>query len=147
MKNIKNLWSIICRSSSIDLDTNIMSLLDVIEEITITSSLDSGTVKDGQMLQLPLEFVTMWQREGGLEKELSANINLVSIGPNGKKTESGPLKLAFEKGKPRVRLRIKSPGVVFNGFGSYKFKVMLEEKEKFVEVQEIPLEIKSSIKV
>ena len=136
-----------CRSSSIDRDTNIISLLDVIEEITFSSDLTSTGIKDLEIIQLPFELVTMWQRDGSIEKELSANIKLVGITPKGKETEIGPIPIIFEKGKPRIRVRIKINGITFNGLGVYKFKVLLEEKGKFVKVQEIPLEIKASMKI
>ena len=147
MKNIKNLWSIICRSSSIDRDTNVLSLLDVVEEITITSDLNSGGIKDSDIIPIPFEFVTMWHRSEIVEKELSINTKITVVGPNGKENVMGPIMLKFENGKPNMRLRVKVNGISFNGFGSYKFKVSMEEKGKFIEVQEIPLEIKPSIKV
>ena len=147
MKNIKNLWSIICRSSSIDRDTNIISLFDLVEEITITSDLKSGSIKNSELIHIPIEIITMWQRSESIEKDLVINVKIVSVSPNGKENNIGPVALTFEKGKPRVRLRVKVGGVVFNGFGQYNFKVLFEEKNKYVEVEEIPLEVKASMKL
>lgn len=149
MKNIKNIFSVLCRSSSIDRDTNLASLIEILEEITITSGLktENKNIEIGNVINLPFELFTLWERTGDLKETPEAKIKVTVVGPQGGEKEKLNFPLKFESGKKRMRLVIKVPAFEFLGYGTYIFKVYLEQDGKFVQAQETSLDVKAEIKV
>ncbi len=150
MNKTKNIWSLICRSSSIDIDTNAISLLEIVDEITISSDFkvsDQGPGANNIVnINLPFEIVTVWEQDGDLEKppEVHGKITLLF---GKEETEILIFPITFEAKKKRIRLRIKFAGLKFRGYGVYKFKVFLKEMEDFNLVQTMDLEVKSNPKI
>src|SRR3989344_280522 len=145
--NITNIFSLLCRSSSIDRDTNSASILEIIEEITITSDpfVKSDGNRQNNFIPLPFELFTLWERGIVVNEETICKVKISIINPQKIEKEQITVPLKFESGKKRVRLRIKSPGINFSGYGTHSFRIYLEVGGKFVTVKEIPLEIKSNI--
>jgi len=149
MKKIKNIWSIICRSSSVDIDTNIISLFEIVEEITITSNLNTPNQisERSNIVPFPFELVSFWERFTDVKDVLSLKMKISVVNPSEEEKEQAQLSFNFPVGKKRMRVRIKVPGLSFTKYGLYTFKIYLEEDNKFNLVQEIPLEIKSEVKI
>ena len=149
MKKIKNILSVLCRTSAVDKDSNLASLFDIIEEITITSNLKVGgnELDNGNILNIPFEVFTLWEREGDVKEKVSSEIKISVVDPQGKERERALIPLDFESGKKRMRVRVKVPVFEFFGYGIYIFKFYIKEKEKFNLKQETSIEVKSEIKV
>ncbi|MEK7081015.1 MAG: hypothetical protein AAB902_01325 [Patescibacteria group bacterium] len=149
MKNIKNIFSVLCRSSSVDRNTNLASIIEILEEITISSGLktENKNLESGNVINLPFELFTLWERSSDLTKELEVKIKVTVVDPQGTEKEKINFLLKFESGKKRMRLIIKVPAFEFFGYGTYFFKVYLEQDGKFIQVQETSLDVKAEIKV
>lgn len=149
MKKIKNILTLLCRSSSVDRDTNLVSILEILEEITITSNIkienqDSGK---GNILAIPFEIFTVWERSSDVNEELTSKIKITVVNPKGVEKEGVNTPLKFELTKKKMRLRVKVPVFEFFGYGTYLFKIYLEQDSKFVQVQETSFDVKAEIKV
>jgi hypothetical protein len=126
---IQHIWSILCERISTDHDTNLVSYLTCIEEITVN--------------QLPfaiplLALGSLWQTDRPSKDVLKERLILVS--PEGsEKTLIEPEDCIFEKERHRINIILN--GIPFDKFGKYIFKVQIKAKEEWKTVAEIPLKV------
>jgi len=143
--NIKHIWSVVCGSSSIDRDSNNVSLFNVIEQISLDrSEIKNAKVKHGRSdvaVPIKVELVSLWQRDISDEKQ-NQPIRLEFVSPDQKPLLSYDGNLVFEAGKTRFRFRVKLDGLRFNVAGQYNFKLSLKDStSNWVEVGSLPLEV------
>lgn len=148
MKKIKNNLAILCNSSIIDRDSNNVSIFNIIEEINVKPEgifKQNIKGKEEEIIPFPFEFFTVWERSDDINKELITNIKTSITCPNGEEKEYIEFPFSFELGKKRMRLKIKTGGLPFTGYGTYIFNVFIEENKKFNLVNQIPIDIKAEI--
>lgn len=140
---IEHIWSILCQKSVIDNDTNNLSLIDTLEELTVGLKVQSGiAIAEEVNVPIPYEVVSFWVRD-----DSSATINpllrLELFNPSNKKTKTFEHKIEFPKGTKRLRSRLKIIGIGVTIPGTYKFVVSIKEEESksFMKVAEIPLDV------
>jgi len=132
---IKHIWSILCERISVDQQTNLVSYLSCIEEITVT--------------QLPaihslFALGSIWQTDRPGEDILK--IRLVRISPDGLKNtliETDDFKLDTERHRTNLILN----GILFDQAGTYVFRVESRLKAAWKTETEIPLKVKSKVVV
>jgi hypothetical protein len=148
---IEHIWTVICQSSIIDKDTNNISLINILEQLTLTPpKIDEGK---GAILG-NFEIVTFWSRTN-LEKPATGNARIVLYQPSGEIVEQtdsnkrGPEYTIDLTVFQRVRSRFKFNGIPFLGAGVYQFGIEYknEGEEDWKEVAKVPIQISLEIKM
>ena len=133
-KLLKCKWVIPCGSSSIDSNTNLLSLSNVIDEITLTpDSKEKQFAKKDSPVFVPInmDIMVMWEREEKVEGPIELNFLLQFISPEGKvlvKNNAGVVRM--EPHHKRFRTRFQLNGIPIVGFGTYKFRVVSQDEKK-----------------
>jgi hypothetical protein len=134
---LDHLWSIVCQSSSIDIETNRLSIFNVIENLSINS-------QEGQRILVPLQFdiVSSWLRKD-ISEPVYATMRITYSSPEGENILQQELVFEITKA-PLHRTRIHFPNIPVTTSGCYKFMVDLKMNAENVwcTVATIPLFIK-----
>ncbi len=140
---MQHIWSILCSRSIIDQETNSISLIDSLEEITVgirkeDKKKDKITVSG--LFYNVVSFIVRDKTKSVQKGELSIEL----INPNKKAGKKYIQKFIMKKGIKRIRLRTAIGGLVLSSEGRYIFKVGLKkDKDKtFKTVSELPLDVK-----
>lgn len=135
---MKNIWTILCRSSSVDTDNNTISLFDCVEKLKVALK-----EKPKEIIALPIEMqlVSMWLKESD-DVEKKVNLKIDFVDPKDKVLQSNKVDFTSEKEKIRHRHRLYIKGLPITISGRYYFNTFIEqEKGKFIRVNQIPLDI------
>lgn len=143
---IKHIWSVLCQKSSIDQQSNNVSLFDVFEalEVGINPVVNIKTA-DNPEFNIPVQYqvVTLWTITDAKNNEGEVHITLIY--PDGKEKILVNSDLKFPAGKRRMRSINQIQGLPVNKSGDYHFIVELEQEGKFQKVADLPLEVKLNI--
>jgi hypothetical protein len=118
---IEHIWSVVCNGSSIDQDTNTISIYNVLEQLKVFSD-----TPDSVSLPIHLEIFSLWTREN--EKVAARGkmrMFFCDPGDNCKKKAELDIDL---KEAVFFRSRIRVDGLDLNGAGRYKFVVELQQE-------------------
>ncbi len=133
---IQHIWTVVCSNAIIDQETNLVSLINIIEELTI-----QGAPKSKGGIGIAVDIVTLWIRTNADEPSYG-NYRVSLVSPIGEvlNTVEGQLDLTIYE---RLRTRTKFIGFPANQPGRYKFKVDQEEEEskEFRTVASIPIKV------
>jgi len=136
---MQHIWSILCKSSSIDQDTNLITLRDCIEQFDITLS-----KKTEEKVVAPIEFeiVNLWSGNQS-DKTKKFEIKTELYDPKNTKINEFLGSFIFQQNMKRMRTRMKIKGLQVTSTGTYIFKVKIKEKsqKQYKEVAELPLDI------
>lgn len=132
---VQHIWTIACRLSITDKETNNVSLLQVLEEITIPQDQS----RDKKLVPAIFELVTLWARAD--ENQPTAGFGrLALLGPTGDVLLEHNYEIDLQQDN-----RIRSVGKIF-GFpvqrsGRYHFRIerKLNEADPWQEVARIPI--------
>ena len=138
----KHIWSVLCKKTIIDTDTNNISLIDVFEQLQAKVNLPQNkNIK----LSIPLEYevVNFWYKENTDKKE-EVDVEITLIDPNNKSLKSFINTITIPDNKKRVRTRLKITGLPITISGIYRFIVKIKEKntKNYKQVAGLPIEIK-----
>jgi hypothetical protein len=131
---IRHIWSVLCQSASFDVQTNNVSLLNIVEAITV-----SGDLNPAHPAIVQAELVSLWHREN-IDTAASGKMRLFYIDPNG--NQSNPIFLPIDLTRsPFHRTRINIPGLPIISRGSYTFNVeyQLQDRDEWSLVAQLPL--------
>jgi hypothetical protein len=126
--NIKNRWIVLCEQSSVDINTNHLSLFRTIEEININSPKQPLPVlpPEGVSAVFPHELVAVWSRYPEItENDLDVVAKLRLCDPNGGVLHEQDIKMTFQKGKQNLRTLIKFDQFKFKTAGEYRYELEL----------------------
>ena len=133
---ISHIWSVLCENSILDQDTKLISMINVLEELTIPD--DPAPDK---VLQAVVSLVTLWAR---------SDINVPSQGfaryaftsPSGKVLESLEQSVDLTKYE-RLRSRGRFAGLKLPEIGQYFFNIEFRENEQteWIRVAAVPLKV------
>jgi hypothetical protein len=140
---MKHIWSILCRSSQIDIDTNNLSISNVFEQLAVT--VDQPNVnKPSEPINIPLEYevVSLWTRQD-LQNKTESEVVLDIVDPKGNTLKSFSQTATMPAKMKRLRTRFRIQGLGLTTSGIYKFIIKLKEADKNTprKVSEIPLEV------
>ena len=137
---MKHIWSILCKKTVIDTDTNNLSIFDVLEEATFTPFDKEWNKEKDKPIMVPFDFelVSLWL----IEKEKKLEMLIEVCNPKGKRVKVFEKIIPFPQGKTRMRTLIKIRKFKFRGPGNYLFSVKVKDGQRYKLVAEIPLEIK-----
>jgi len=137
---LKNIWTIVCKSSSVDKDNNNVSLSEILEKIKVEIGV---TKKIDEPISIPLNFqiVSFWFNYNGKARKEIIKIEIVD--PNNKKLFEKERGVVFQKGIRRMRFR-----ALFNNFpvtvsGDYLVNIYIKSKSKkhFTKTSFMPIEV------
>ena len=144
---IEHIWSILCRKSVIDPESNNVSLTDVLEQLTATIH-DIKPLKDkpkGQPIIIPVEteLVTLWQQDEERANEITTMFEFRDS-EDRLLLSSVPHTASFNTAGRRFRMRntIKGLPLTKNGIYHFEIKLMNEKTGKFETRAKVPLEVK-----
>ncbi len=125
---IYNKWGLICGSSSVDVNTNLLSVFSVIDEITVSPPKKPlpPLPPEGISIAAQHDFVSVWSRNDLEERKVNAILRYRN--PDNVELLKKDIVLSFEKGKKNLRLILK-----FNGFklkleGEYRYEIELTDE-------------------
>lgn len=144
---MKHIWSLICNKAIVDESTNLISIIENIEEFKIQvdeiekiRKEHTDLKKDIIILPIDFEIVSFWI-DYNIKEQREANIKIELIDPSGKELNTYNFELNFPKLKKRMRTRFKILGFPFTKTGEYLFRIHLNQIGKKQEtVAEVPVE-------
>jgi len=143
---MKNVWSIICEKSSVDAQTNLLSLFNCIEEMKL--EIDKTKMAENNKVVIPvnLQLISFWTIDD-YTKEHSSEIKIELVDPKGKILNEFKNTLKSNKGNKRLRSITNLQGVPVTESGKYYYRTSQKIGNKFEIVSEVPLDISISYKI
>lgn len=140
-------WAVICRSSSIDKDRNVASLLEIIEEIAVGTlpedALKTGPIRLAGSGGNAAELVSLWWREDlDIPETVDARFRLLD--PTGKELNTQEFSIDLSADYKRMRHRLYFPALLYNGPGVYLYTLQQRSHRKggkWTTVAKVPLEM------
>jgi|AntAceMinimDraft_18_1070375.scaffolds.fasta_scaffold89650_2 hypothetical protein len=143
---MKNVWSIICEKSSIDSQTNLLSLFNCIEEMKL--EIDKNKMPKTDKLVIPVNFqlISLWTIENHA-KENMLEIKVEFIDPKGRILNEFPNTLKSKKGDKRLRSITNIQGMQITEGGRYYYRISQKKGNQFEIASETPLDVNLSYKI
>lgn len=139
MPKIKNkieaVWAILCSGSSVDIDSNNLSIFGIIEELGFVLKKEIPRIKLKNGIEvirvpIPLNLVTLYRREGDLKEDVLCESRLILVDPSGKVVQRGITEFTMKGGKKRMRLRSPLNQLALTKSGEYTIRLWLKTKEQ-----------------
>ncbi len=145
---IKHAWSVLCRKSVINRDTNSISLHDCLEQIKIDIFSPKGETKKSGKILAPLNFeiVSFWAKEKDFDKSVSFEIKIELHDPENKKLGTFSQEFIIPEDKKRLRTRINLKGLSLTSNGRYFIKIISKKNKKESQEAELPLDVMINFK-
>jgi hypothetical protein len=139
---IKHIWSVLCRQSVIDQETNNISLLNILERLSVTVKQIGLTDEDKATIPIDYEIVSFWVKKA-TNRKVKAEVKTTLISPKREKLSEQIQKLEIPAKIKRMRSRMKIQGFPVKGAGQYIFRIAIKDtnKQQFKIIAEIPLEV------
>lgn len=138
---MNHIWSVLCQKSSVDTETNLLSIFDCIEELTLAIELEK--IKSGELF-IPTSFqiVSLWTLEKS-NKPTSLEIKIELLDPEAKIISNFEQTQQIPAEKLRFRHRTTINGLPLTKSGRYFFKVSTKESpnKAYHEVAQVPLDV------
>jgi|SRR3989344_2149542 len=144
--NFRHIWSVLCTNSSIDQQTNNVSLYNVIEQIHIDKAAFEAVTKNPEevvVANIVFEIVSLWKKDESAE-DLKVEQRLDMLDPTGKLLDSvkNEFKIPAKVTRFRFKLQINGMKVTAPGEYNYVLNVKNPATGEFDEVTRVPLEVK-----
>lgn len=135
---IEHVWTVLCRTSSIDRETNNISLFEVIEQIQLAPI---GQTPERAVAPIQLQIVSLWCRSD-LERPSRGQARVAIRVPGGVESGTAIHELDLSQFR-RLRTRSMLDRIPIAGSGLYRFIVQLRQdgQDEWSEVANMPLEI------
>lgn len=136
-----HLWSILCRDVTVDQSTGLVSIFNIVENLTTDST--NPQVAQKKSLKLGLKIVSriLINEKTKSDSEFVYRISIIT--PNGDKIlpDRQLASIIIPKGKDNIRIIDDINAIPFSGFGLYKFIFEIKEGKKFKETHVLPVNI------
>lgn len=131
---IKHVWTVICSNAVVDMDTNNVSLHNVIEQLNIPES-----PKPKGFLPIHLELVTLWFKDDtDAAVKAESRVSFVSSSGETRVVATPPIDLSE---KSRARNRLIFDALPLDATGVYHFTIEMRSNGDWIEVASIPLTV------
>ena len=149
--NVKLIWSILCQESSIDTNTNNISLCKILEEIKfgirikdidkLPNKLSFDSTKP-MILPFASQLVLLWKNLSN-KPDLKFPVKIILKDPSEKIIQEIINDDIFQKGKERLRVIIPLNRFPLTKAGEYTYSIMTKQTKgaDFKEIGSIPLRI------
>lgn len=144
---MKHIWTVLCQNTSIDVESNLLSLFNCVEEMAL--SIDKTKVGDGKLVvPVKLQLVSFWTINGSNQAHV-LNVEGELIDPKGQILNKFNNIFNIKKEVKRFRNRTNIDGLPVTEPGEYTFRIKYkpENESKYQVVAEIPLNINISYKL
>ena len=138
---MKNIWSLLCTRALIDQRTNGLSLIDAIDELTVTFNTAEEMSAPTKNIPVSFEFVSLWHDEAK-ETERKLPYTIVIKSPQGEVVGEFKNEARFEAGKTRLRTLTSINGLKLTVEGKYLFQVSQTDSDKEQIVAEVPIDVR-----
>ncbi len=141
-RTIEHIWSVLCTGSSVDSQTNNVTLFNVLEQLNLTRKHDAPPInlKNGEALPFQMELVSLWRKQG-IQDAVTGTIRNVLLNPLGQEIGSQTMPLEIKSPNRRMRSRVQINGIQITGPGYYTWQVRLTDGKNDEVVANIPFEI------
>ena len=141
----EHVWSVLCYSKSIDKETNVISLLHVIEKIELEEEeLEAALAEKGPVVfPIQMELVSWWVRSDYAQPEMTTTFRLATVMPSGEEVYQPFSNINLEK-RTGWRHIIRFSNFPFRGLGLYWLvleKMVSQEPDAWQRVARIPVEL------
>ena len=144
---MKHIWTVLCQKSTIDVDSNQLSLFNCMEELSIVID---KTEAVGKNLAIPIEFqlVSYFTADDTSLAHL-INLRIEIMDPSGKALNVFENSHQIKQGVARFRSRANISGMPVTDSGRYFFKIFqkTDSAGEFELISELPLDVKLSYKI
>lgn len=132
---IEHVWSVVCNSSSIDQETNTISIFNVLEQLGVFTTDTSDTIS----LPIHLEIFSLWVRVDETVPG-QGRMRVFFCDPFENYQKKAELDIDLKEAI-FFRSRIRVEGLDLKGDGKYKFVVELQQKgeESWKKVASLPI--------
>jgi hypothetical protein len=138
----KHLWTILCKDTTLDRDTNLISMINIVEGVTMQAEI-VGKENMGIMINLKMVSRIVFKKEKK-DREMIFRVSMIT--PDGKKILPGNEGRSVEipSNKDNLRLIDNVEAIPFAGFGEYNFVFEIKQGDKFKEVYKTPLKLEEA---
>lgn len=142
---LEHIWSVVCSNSSIDQETNNISLYNVLEQVNIAAAdLEKMASKDKIVLSFMYEIISLWQKTAR-DQDVNRIGKIECVDPDGNKLDEREFEIAMKKGINRLRTIAKVNGFRFTKPGVYNLNVSIKQSDdSWAKVASLPLEVRVS---
>ena len=131
---IEHIWSVLCNSVSVDIESGSISLFNVLEQITVLA-------KEDEIITLPIRFelATLCTRENE-NIPMQGKLRFNFCDPKHICKQMAEMEVDLQQGL-YFRGRMHFEGLQLNGSGKYKFEVHLQQEnsDTWEQVATLPL--------
>ncbi len=142
----KHIWTVPCQKSTVDAETNTMSLFEVIERLEI--GLDPVLIEkqkkgetDGFVIPIGFEIVSYWKKLSKKGAKSKEDAQLVVIDSEGKQIAELSMEITIPANIGAMRMRARLTEFKVTSAGMYTIEVQHKVGSKFEVVAELPLEV------
>jgi hypothetical protein len=122
----EHIWTVLCGKRLVDPETDVMSLIDITESLTvpgladkIKNALEEG--KRGVLVEIPMQIVSFWFRSDKEETPLQARFVLYD--PAGEHLLEQPVEMQWGEETSATRLFVNLPKFPATSLGFYRIVV------------------------
>jgi len=133
---INHIWSVVCERTILDRVTNLISIINSLEELTV-----QGPLEKNRMLAAPIEIISYWVRSDfAVPEKGQANYKFVT--PSGETIKNKEIDIDLLEYE-RLRSRIQFTNLNFPEPGLYQFQVdyRIDNDSVWETVVSIPLKV------
>lgn len=137
---MRHIWTILCKRAILDRPTGNISLIDVIEEITVKEPKQDSEEQDKKVINANFSLVSYW-RKSSSNKE-SMVLKVIEEAPDGEELRSVEKELAIPEKKNKLRIHFAFKELIVTDSGEYLIKVYRRSnQDDYNMVSEMPIEI------
>lgn len=139
--SLKHIWTILCQKSSVDANSNILSLFEILEKIDISLDKSAPKLQEGQAFAMPfhLEIVSYWRKTSN--KTARGEIQFVFFSPEKQELGKLPVEIDIAENLQATRVLAKMDGMKFTKSGEYTVQVQQKINGNFEPVREVPFDV------
>jgi hypothetical protein len=141
---IKHVWSLVCKESKIEQNTNNISIIDELESVEFSLSVEKEN-ENKKPIGAPFNFelISLYYRDKMGSTE-ALNQDIIVLDPKGEKLGEFKADVLFQEDQNRVRSITKFNMIALSTSGTYVFQVYVEKKKSTNKelVVAIPVDIK-----
>ena len=144
---MKHVWTILCQNSSVDSNTNLLSIFNCLEELKLDIDTHKAPKTDELVIPLGAQLVSLWAIENQNEDNV-LETRVEMLDPNNKPLGKFDQRMDVKKGPSRFRSIMNIQQIKITKEGRYTVRMQQKKKgkEDFGVVAELPLDIKISYK-
>jgi len=139
---IKHIWSVLCLKSSVDNQTNNISLFDIFEQLEVKiTKMEGVDIPEGKInIGLSYELVNYWVKIGSVgEEKIDIKIDLMD--PSNTTIKTITKELIIPENIKRMREVNKIQGISISQSGIYWISVKIKNGENYEEKANVPFEV------